>query len=187
MATDPKTAIEEALRQALQKEAPDFADTPIILERPKQAEHGDCSLNGALQRAKGVKKKRRDLAVTLQPSVPAALGGVLEKAEVAGRGFINFKLKAGTKTAVIRRIIEEGAGFGRTREGRGEKGQVEFVSANPTGPLHVGHGRPAALGGAIGALLESQGYAVTREFYYNDAGAQIEKLALSVQARARGL
>jgi arginyl-tRNA synthetase len=187
MATDPKTAIEEALRQALRKEAPDFADTPIILERPKQAEHGDFSSNLALQLAKPLKKKPRDLAVALQASVSASLGGVLEKAEIAGPGFLNFKLKAGTKSAVIRRILEEGAGFGRSREGRGEKVQVEFVSANPTGPLHVGHGRQAALGDAIAALLESQGYAVTREFYYNDAGAQIEKLALSVQARAKGI
>jgi len=105
MATDPKTAIEEALRQALREQAPDLADTPIILERPKQAEHGDFSSNLALQLAKPLKKKPRDLAVTLQASVSASLGGLLEKAEVAGPGFINFKLKAGTKTAVIRRIF----------------------------------------------------------------------------------
>src|ERR1043166_188760 len=186
MAIEPKTAIEEALRKALREAAPDLADTPIILERPKQAGHGDFSSNLALQLAKALKKKPRELAVALQASVSASLGDLLEKSEVAGPGFINFKLKAGTKTAVIRRILEEGAGFGRTREGRGEKVQVEFVSANPTGPLHVGHGRQAALGDAIAALLESQGYAVTREFYYNDAGAQIENLALSVQAPRRG-
>jgi len=186
MAIEPKTAIEEALRKALREAAPDLADTPIILERPEQAEHGDFSSNLALQLAKALKKKPRELAVALQASVSASLGDLLERSEVAGPGFINFKLKAGTKTAVIRRILEEGAGFGRTREGRGEKVQVEFVSANPTGPLHVGHGRQAALGDAIAALLESQGYAVTREFYYNDAGAQIENLALSVQARGRG-
>src|SRR3954463_14582206 len=187
MTTDPKNAIEEALRKALREHAPDFADTPIILERPKQAEHGDFSSNLALQLAKALKKKPRDLAVTLQAFVSASLGAVLEKAEIAGPGFINFKLKAGTKTAVIRRILQEGTGFGRTSEGGGEKVQVEFVSANPTGPLHVGHGRQAALGDAIAALLESQGYAVSREFYYNDSGAQIEKLALSVHARARGI
>src|ERR1043166_151783 len=186
MAIEPKTAIEEALRKALREAAPDLADTPIILERPKQAGHGDFSSNLALQLAKALKKKPRELAVALQASVSASLGDLLEKRDAAGRGFINYKLKTGTKTAVIRRILEEGAGFGRTREGRGEKVQVEFVSANPTGPLHVGHGRQAALGDAIAALLESQGYAVTREFYYNDAGAQIENLALSVQARGRG-
>jgi arginyl-tRNA synthetase len=137
--------------------------------------------------------KPRDLALALQESIAAqvsasaALSDAIEKPEIAGPGFINFKLKAGTKTAVIRRILEEGALFGSAREGQGQKVQVEFVSANPTGPLHVGHGRQAALGDAIAALLESQGYAVTREFYYNDSGAQIEKLALSVQARARGI
>jgi len=186
MATDPKTAIEEALRKALRDEAPAFADTPILLERPKQADHGDFSSNLALQLGKALKKNPRDFAKTLQASVSASLGDLLEKTEVAGPGFINFKLKAGTKSAVIRRVLEEGVEFGRAR-GAGEKVQVEFVSANPTGPLHVGHGRQAALGDAIAALLEAQGHAVTREFYYNDAGAQIEKLALSVQARARGV
>jgi len=184
MATDPKTQLEEALRQALRDEAPGFADTPIVLERPKQAEHGDFSTNVAMQLARSLKTNPRQLAAKL---VSRMTGDFLERVEVAGPGFINFKLKAGTKTAVIRRILEEGANFGRTREGRGEKVQVEFVSANPTGPLHVGHGRQAALGDAIAALLESQGYAVTREFYYNDAGAQIENLALSVQARGRGI
>jgi len=193
MATDPKAIIEQLLRKALQEKAPQSADTPIVVERPKQADHGDFSSNVALQAAKPAKTKPRDLAVALQASITAqvsastSLGDVFEKVEVAGPGFLNFKLKAGTKSAVIRRILEEGAGFGRSREGRGDKVQVEFVSANPTGPLHVGHGRQAALGDAIAALLESQGYAVTREFYYNDAGAQIEKLALSVQARAKGI
>jgi arginyl-tRNA synthetase len=184
MASDPKTEIENALRKALQAEAPQFADTPIVLERPKQADHGDYSSNVAMQLAKSLKTNPRQLAAAL---VARISGDFLEKAEVAGPGFINFKLRAGAKSAVIGRVLEEGAGFGRTREGRGEKVQVEFVSANPTGPLHVGHGRQAALGDAIAALLEAQGYDVTREFYYNDAGAQIDKLALSVQARARGI
>jgi arginyl-tRNA synthetase len=184
MASDPKTEIENALRKALQLEAPQFADAPIVLERPKQAEHGDFSSNVALQLARSLKTNPRQLAAAL---VSRISGDFLEKAEVAGPGFINFKLRAGAKSAVIRRVLEEGAGFGRTREGRGEKVQVEFVSANPTGPLHVGHGRQAALGDAIAALLEAQGYDVTREFYYNDAGAQIDKLALSVQARAKAI
>jgi arginyl-tRNA synthetase len=182
MATDPKIEIEEALRKALRVEAPQFADTPIVLERPKQAEHGDFSSNVALQLAKSLKTNPRQLAAAL---VSRISGDFLEKAEVAGPGFINFRLKSGTKSGVIRRILEEGRDYGRAREGGGEKVQVEFVSANPTGPLHVGHGRQAALGDAIAALLESQGYAVTREFYYNDAGVQIELLALSVQARGR--
>jgi arginyl-tRNA synthetase len=193
MATDPKDLIEELLRKALQEKAPQSADMPIFIERPKQAGHGDFSSNVALQAAKSEKRKPRDLAIELQASVAAqvsasaTLSDVIEKPEVAGPGFINFKLKAGTKTAVISRILEEGTGFGRSREGLGEKVQVEFVSANPTGPLHVGHGRQAALGDAIAALFEAQGYVVTREFYYNDGGAQIEMLALSVQARGRGI
>jgi len=193
MATDPKVTIEELLRRALKEKAPQSADVPILIERPKQADHGDFSSNVALQVAKSAKMKPRDLAIALQASIAAqvsasaTLSSLIEKPEVAGPGFLNFRLKAGTKLNVIRQVLEEGRNFGRTHEGRGEKVQVEFVSANPTGPLHVGHGRQAALGDAIAALLESQGYAVTREFYYNDSGAQIEKLALSVQARARGL
>src|SRR5918992_5362172 len=181
---DPKADIENALRRALQAEAPQLADTPIVLERPKQPEHGDFSSNVALQLAKALNTNPRSLATALVAKISAQS---LEKAEVAGPGFINFRLKAAAKSGVIHRILQEGANFGRSREGRGEKVQVEFVSANPTGPLHVGHGRQAALGDAIAALYESQGYAVTREFYYNDAGAQIEKLALSVQARAKGI
>ena len=190
MAADPKSQIEAAVRKALEKVAPSHANVPFVFERPKQASHGDFSLNIALQLAKSLNTKPRELAQSLADttwSITPSILQLIEKPEVAGPGFLNFRLKAGTKTAVIRRILEEGANFGRTREGRGEKVQVEFVSANPTGPLHVGHGRQAALGDAIAALLESQGYAVTREFYYNDAGAQIENLALSVQARGRGL
>jgi arginyl-tRNA synthetase len=184
MAIDPKTAIEQALREALRLEAPEFADVPIVLERPKQADHGDFSSNIALQLAKSLKTNPRQLATSLASRIRFDL---LEKAEVAGPGFINFRLKAGAKSGIVRRILEEGASYGRASARRGENVQVEFVSANPTGPLHVGHGRQAALGDAIAALLESQGHAVTREFYYNDAGAQIENLALSVQARARGI
>jgi arginyl-tRNA synthetase len=187
MPNDPKTAIEEALRQALQREAPQLAGTPIVLERPRQAGHGDFSSNVALQLAKSLKMNPRQLAASLSDTVKRALPELLETAEVAGPGFINFKLRAATKSGVVRQILEEGREYGRARERRSEKVQVEFVSANPTGPLHVGHGRQAALGDAIAALLESQGYPVTREFYYNDAGAQIEKLAASVQARATGL
>ena len=184
MASDPKVAIEQALRTALAREAPQFADTPILLERPKQAEHGDFSSNVALQLAKTLRKNPREFAQALVASLQS---DAFEKPEVAGPGFINFRLKPSAKTAVIHAILKEGSGYGRVNDAKAGKVQVEFVSANPTGPLHVGHGRQAALGDAIAALLESQGHAVTREFYYNDAGAQIEKLALSVQARARGL
>jgi len=184
MATDPKSAIEAALRKALEREAPELADVPIVLERPKQAGHGDYSSNVALQLAKTLRKNPREFANALISRIAL---DIVDKPEVAGPGFINFRLKAGAKTGVVRRVLEEGRDYGRMRPAQPEKMQVEFVSANPTGPLHVGHGRQAALGDAIAALLESQGHAVTREFYYNDAGAQIENLALSVQARARGI
>jgi arginyl-tRNA synthetase len=111
---------------------------------------------------------------------------LIDKPEIAGPGFINFRLKAGAKLGIVQRILREGKNFGRIQSSK-NKVQVEFVSANPTGPLHVGHGRQAALGDAIAALQESQGNTVTREFYYNDAGAQIDKLAWSVQARAKGI
>ena len=184
MASDPKASIEAALREALQREVPQYADTPITLERPKQAGHGDFSSNVALQLARTLKKNPRELAGALAAHIESEL---FDKPEVAGPGFINFRLKAGAKALAIRRVLQEGARYGRAAPAKGDRMQVEFVSANPTGPLHVGHGRQAALGDALATLLEWQGHAVTREFYYNDAGAQIEKLALSVQARARGI
>jgi arginyl-tRNA synthetase len=185
MAEDPKSLVETALRQALQKVAPGHADTPLTLERPRQAGHGDFSSNLAMQLAKSLGRKPRDLAQALIDAMETP--GVIEKPEIAGPGFINFRLKTGAKLGVIDRILREGSDFGRSKAAQPQSIQVEFVSANPTGPLHVGHGRQAALGDAIAALLESQGEQVTREFYYNDAGAQIEKLAASVQARANGL
>ncbi len=111
----------------------------------------------------------------------------VERVEVAGPGFINFYLRADALTRVVPTILARGRAYGCAGDAQGQKVMVEFVSANPTGPLHVGHGRQAALGDALSALLETQGYAVTREFYYNDAGVQIENLALSVQARTRGI
>src|SRR6476620_6459291 len=190
MAADPKSQIEAAVRKALEKVAPAHANVPFVFERPKQASHGDFSLNIELQLAKPLNTRPRDLAQSLSDTTVAITPSILElieKPEVAGPGFLNFRLKAGTKVNVIRQVLAEGKNFGRASEGRGKKVQVEFVSANPTGPLHVGHGRQAALGDAIAALLESQGHKVTREFYYNDGGAQIDKLTWSVQARARGL
>src|SRR5687767_8961312 len=154
MATDPKIAIEAALRKALRELAPQSADIPIVLERPKQAGHGDFSSNVALQLAKSLKAKPRELAQSIASKISEDF---LEKAEVAGPGFINFRLKAGAKSGVIRRVLDEGSRYGRAHETLGEKVQVEFVSANPTGPLHVGHGRQAALGDALAALFESQG------------------------------
>ncbi len=181
---DPRSQVEAALRAALTKVAPEHAGTHILVERPKQAGHGDFSTNIALQLAKSLKRNPRELAQEIARAVPA---GAFDVPEIAGPGFINFRLRSGTRLAVVQRVLQEKAQFGRAQSGAGEKVQVEFVSANPTGPLHVGHGRQAALGDAIAALLESQGHKVTREFYYNDAGAQIDKLVWSVQARARGI
>jgi arginyl-tRNA synthetase len=181
---DAKTQIESALRAALAKLAPAHAGAPILIERPKQAGHGDFSTNIALQLAKQLGRKPRDLAVELAAAVS---GEGFERPEVAGAGFINFRLKTGARFGVIGRVLEQGARYGHATHANAEPVQVEFVSANPTGPLHVGHGRQAALGDAIAALLEAQGHKVTREYYYNDAGAQIDKLAWSVQARAGGI
>ena len=180
---DPKAEIEAALRAALRKIAPEHADAPLLIERPRQAGHGDFSSNIALQLAKALKRKPRDLA----QEIVAAVGSGNITAEIAGPGFINFRLRSDTRLAVIARILQEKRRYGRAQRASADPVLVEFVSANPTGPLHVGHGRQAALGDAIAALLESQGHKVTREFYYNDAGAQIDKLAWSVQARAKGI
>jgi arginyl-tRNA synthetase len=184
LSSDPKTLIADALARALDQVAPGHPPVTIVLERPKQPEHGDFSTNVALQLAKKIGRNPRELARELAAAVA---GDAFEPPEVAGPGFINFKLKAGARLAAIARVIEQGARYGHRTALHAEPVQVEFVSANPTGPLHVGHGRQAALGDAIAALLESQGHKVTREYYYNDAGAQIDKLAWSVQARAKGI
>lgn len=169
---------------ALRAIAPGIEAT-VVIEKPKQAQHGDYACNVALQLAKSLQRKPRDIAAELVAALPVS--PLIEKTEIAGPGFINVFVAAAAKQAVVRHVLNVRAAYGRSTRGGGRKVQVEFVSANPTGPLHVGHGRQAALGDAIAALLESQGHAVTREFYYNDAGAQIEKLAHSVKARALGL
>ena len=184
MSSDPKTLIAEALARAVDHVAPGHPPVTIVLERPKQPEHGDFSSNVALQLAKKIGRNPRDFARELAAAVA---GDAFERPEVAGPGFINFRLKSGARLAVIKQVMEQGARYGHRTAAHAEPVQVEFVSANPTGPLHVGHGRQAALGDAIAALVESQGHKVTREYYYNDAGAQIDKLAWSVQARAKGL
>jgi arginyl-tRNA synthetase len=180
-----KSHLFELLTQALARVAPQQPASIIALERPKQAAHGDWACNAAMQIGRQLKRNPRDLAQELIAALPASPW--LEAAEIAGPGFINLRLKPAAKQEAVRAIIAAGANYGRSDLGAGRPILVEFVSANPTGPLHVGHGRQAALGDAICALLESQGWKVTREFYYNDAGAQIENLALSVQARAREL
>ncbi|HKU70726.1 MAG TPA: arginine--tRNA ligase [Burkholderiales bacterium] len=181
---DVRTHLVDLLTQALHAVASGQA-AAIVLERPKSAEHGDYACNAAMQLARTLKRPPRQIASELVAALPAS--PILEKAEIAGAGFINLFLKRSFKQGAVSRVLAAGTQYGRVAGKNDEKVQVEFVSANPTGPLHVGHGRQAALGDAIAALLESQGRAVTREFYYNDAGAQIDKLAWSVQARARGI
>ncbi|MCE9639061.1 MAG: arginine--tRNA ligase [Betaproteobacteria bacterium] len=172
----------EAARAAV---APAQAEAKVVIERPKQAQHGDYACNVAMQLAKPLRRNPRDIATALIAALPAS--PYVAKTEIAGAGFINFFLKPEAHQAAVAHILALGASYGRSDAGGRRKVQVEFVSANPTGPLHVGHGRQAALGDAIAALLEAQDYAVTREFYYNDAGVQIQNLALSVQARAKGI
>jgi arginyl-tRNA synthetase len=161
----------------------------VTLERPRDPSHGDFACNIAMQLAKQLKKNPRELAQALAAAVLAdpAHRELIEKIEIAGPGFINLRVATAAKQSVVKVILNEGADFGKSNAGAGKKVLVEFVSANPTGPLHVGHGRQGALGDAMSALLEVQGYDVTREFYYNDAGVQIANLAVSVQARAKGL
>jgi arginyl-tRNA synthetase len=185
MSADLRSHITELLRAALAQVAPDQSGNVAALERPKQSAHGDYATNVAMQLAKGLKRPPRDVAQALIAALPAS--SWVAKAEVAGPGFINFHATPAAKQGTVARILKEEEAYGRSNEGAGARVLVEFVSANPTGPLHVGHGRQAALGSALCALLEARGYAVTREFYYNDAGVQIANLALSVQARAREL
>jgi arginyl-tRNA synthetase len=168
----------------------DPALTPnVTLERPRDPAHGDVACNIAMQLAKPLKANPRELATRLVAAVLAdpASQGLVESADVAGPGFINLRVAPALKQSVVQTILAQGAQYGRATSGAGKQVIIEFVSANPTGPLHVGHGRQAALGDAMAALFEAQGFAVTREFYYNDAGVQIATLASSVQARARGI
>ena len=156
--------------------------TEAILERPRDPGFGDWTSNVAMTLAKALGKKPRELAQALIDTLDLPAAGV-KSAEIAGPGFINFRLDAGRAAAGIGTIVAANAAWGRASGKRGERVVVEFVSANPTGPLHVGHGRQAALGDAIATLLEWTGWDVSREFYYNDAGAQIENLARSVWVR----
>ncbi|TAK46097.1 MAG: arginine--tRNA ligase [Betaproteobacteria bacterium] len=187
---DARIEITALLREALARTAPEAADAEIVLERPREAAHGDFACNLALQLARRLKKNPRQLAEALAAALRALPGfgsGPIDAIEVAGPGFINLRLAARARQAVIEAVLRAGAAYGHASAAQPERIQVEFVSANPTGPLHVGHARQAALGDAIANLLEAQGHAVTREFYYNDAGVQIRNLTRSVQARARGL
>jgi arginyl-tRNA synthetase len=157
-------------------------DVTFVLERPRDAGHGDLATNLAMVIARLERTKPRPLAerVIAELELPASL---ISKVEIAGPGFINFWLAEDQLALVVRQILERGAAYGGSQFGVGLKVNVEFVSANPTGPLHVGHGRGAAYGDALASLLQWTGHSVTREFYINDAGVQIDKLALSLWAR----
>ena len=160
------------------------------LERPKAVEHGDVACNIALQIAKAWHMNPRELAQALVDRLKTQAGykALIDSCEIAGPGFINFRLSNAAKTAVIQEVLTTGEAFGTVSStANSPKAMIEFVSANPTGPLHVGHGRQAALGDALANLLATQGIRVHREFYYNDAGVQIANLALSVEARLNGL
>jgi arginyl-tRNA synthetase len=176
--------LRSALVQAAAKLGAPVAD--VLLERPKDPAHGDVATNLALALAKTLKEKPRDVAAKLIAALQLPPGFV-RKVEIAGPGFINFFLAGEQVVAVLPVILAAGAGYGQSNVGRGAKVNVEFVSANPTGPLHVGHGRGAALGDGIAALLGWTGWSVTREFYVNDAGTQIDKLAQSLWARVQQL
>ena len=179
----------DALRAELSRAAERLgapAETEPLLERPRDPSFGDWATNLAMVLAKPLGRKPRDLAQQIVESIDRDAAGIAT-AEIAGPGFINFRLDAARVTQGIAALVAAGPRYGHTTSGAGRPVVVEFVSANPTGPLHVGHGRQAALGDAISSLLEWTGWNVSREFYYNDAGVQIENLAKSTQARVREL
>ena len=186
--SDNKSAVAALFEEALFSAFPALKDeTPrfeIAVEKPKNPDHGHFAVNSALQLAKKLGKKPREIAEALVAALPTS-NLLASTPEIAGPGFINVRLSRDAETRIVNIVRELGDTFGHSTVGNGESVMVEFVSANPTGPLHVGHGRGAAIGDTLSRLLRSQGYKVTREFYYNDAGAQINNLTASVIARLR--
>jgi len=180
-----KSHLSDLFAQALREVALDQGGATVLIERPKQASHGDYACNLAMQLAKPLRKSPRDIANALIAALPKS--EVIEKVEIAGAGFINVFITTAAKQDVVHGVLTAGAGYGHIHVGGGRKVGVEFVSANPTGPLHVGHGRGAAVGDCLCNVLHAAGWSVTREFYYNDAGAQIDNLTLSVQLRCKGI
>jgi arginyl-tRNA synthetase len=178
--------IRAALADAAARLEVSLSPSAVELERPRDPTHGDVATNLALTLAKSLKQKPRAVAERLVAAL-ALPQGLVRKIEVAGPGFINFFLAEAQLASVLETVLAAGDRYGRSEAGQGRPVNVEFVSANPTGPLHVGHGRQAALGDAIASLLEWTGWRVTREFYYNDGGVQIMNLAQSVRARIQEL
>ncbi len=163
----------------------DLAAPEFVVERPKDRSHGDFATNVAMTLAKPARSNPRAIAQALIDALPA--NDDIATVEIAGPGFLNFRLSASAWQRQLRAVHAQGDAYGRNASGGGRTAGVEYVSANPTGPLHVGHGRAAAIGDCIARVLDANGWNVKREFYYNDAGVQIENLAKSTQARARGL
>jgi len=155
------------------------------VDHTRDTKHGDLATNVAMVLAKKAGMPPRDLATAIIERLPQ--NNVIAQSDVAGPGFINFHISQASNVTIIKTILTAGEEYGRSNEGQGKRVQVEFVSANPTGPLHVGHGRGAAIGDALCRLLDNAGWSVHREFYYNDAGQQISNLALSVKARIDGV
>ena len=182
---DLRAHLSALFEEAIRAVAPAPPASGIVLEKPKQTEHGDYACSVALQLARSLKRAPREIAARLVAALPAS--PYVERAEVAGAGFINLFLKRSFKQQVVNRILESGAGYGTGTRGQRKKVQVEFVSANPTGPLHVGHGRGAAYGASLANVLAASGFDVAREFYVNDFGRQMDILALSTWLRYQEL
>jgi arginyl-tRNA synthetase len=177
---EPKSHLADLFRQAVAQVAPG-SEVAIELDRPKQASHGDYACNAAMQLARALKQNPREVAGRIVAALPASER--VDRVEIAGPGFINVFITPIAKQCLVGHILAEGADYGRSNAGRGEKVQIEFVSANPTGPLHVGHGRGAAFGASLANCMGYAGYQVYREYYVNDAGRQMDILALSTWLR----
>jgi len=181
-----KRLVQDLLASAADRAWPDIdtSATPHV-ERTRDAAHGDFASNIAMTLTQAARRNPREIAQAIVDALPE--DERIDRVEIAGPGFINFFLAPAAFRAAIDRVLAAGAAYGRSDAGAGDKVVIEFVSANPTGPLHVGHGRGAAVGDCLARLFEAVGFAVTREFYYNDSGVQIANLAASVQARAKGV
>lgn len=185
MIQDQKQALTELIERALATVGAQGA--VARLERPKNADHGDFSTNVALACAKSLKKNPREVAQSLVETMKAdsIADELLSAIEIAGPGFINFRFNQAAKFNVVKDVLTQGADFGKSKAFEGKSVLLEYVSANPTGPLHLGHARQGALGDVLSRIMTTQGYKVLREFYYNDAGVQIHNLTISVQARLK--
>ncbi|MDC0115167.1 arginine--tRNA ligase [Methylophilaceae bacterium] len=176
-----KAQLTDLLFSIVNKMTSELTQSQIVIERPKSIDHGDLSSNIALVIAKALKKSPRTVAQEIVEKIPSTRS--FSKIEIAGAGFLNFYFSSNTHNKIINDALENNKNYGRSNQGSRKKIQIEFVSANPTGPLHVGHGRGAAIGDCLARLFEFSGWDVTREFYYNDAGSQIDNLTKSIKAR----